>query len=124
MLLDSSKRTSFAYLPVLTGLFTATLPVAYVLNCKIIRVGPLPMTGGLILFPLVVLFGDFLTEVYAYAIYATFIEENKSRGCTRGLRGMVRIAQVARKAKSVIYTITCGRPQTNRAATVSRRAAK
>ena len=67
MLLDSSKRTSFTYLPVLTGLFTATLLVTNVLNCKIIRIGPLPMTGGLILFPLVALFGDVMTEVYGYA---------------------------------------------------------
>ena len=37
------------------------------MNCKIIRVGQLPFTGGLILFPLVALFGDVLTEVYGYA---------------------------------------------------------
>jgi uncharacterized integral membrane protein (TIGR00697 family) len=63
----SLERGPFQYLPVLTGLFTATLLVTNVLNCKIIRVGPLPMTGGLILFPLVALFGDVLTEVYGYA---------------------------------------------------------
>jgi uncharacterized integral membrane protein (TIGR00697 family) len=65
--LASSKKTPFAFLPVLTGLFTATLLIANVLNCKVIRVGPLPMTGGLIIFPLVALFGDVLTEVYGYA---------------------------------------------------------
>jgi queuosine precursor transporter len=63
----SSQRTAFAFLPVLTGLFTATLLISNVLNCKIIRVGPLPFTGGLILFPLAALFGDVLTEVYGYA---------------------------------------------------------
>src|SRR5215831_14348850 len=67
MLLASSKKTPFAFLPVLTGFFTATLLIANVLNCKVIRVGPLPMTGGLILFPLAGLFGDVLTEVYGYA---------------------------------------------------------
>jgi queuosine precursor transporter len=51
----------------LTGLFTATLLISNVLNCKIIRVGPLPFTGGLIMFPLAALFGDVLTEVYGYA---------------------------------------------------------
>jgi uncharacterized integral membrane protein (TIGR00697 family) len=65
--LASSRKTSFAFLPVLTGLFTATLLISNVLNCKVIRVGPLPMTGGLIIFPLVALFGDVLTEVYGYA---------------------------------------------------------
>lgn len=123
MLLDSRKKTSFAYLPVLVGLFTASFLVANVLNCKIIRVGPLPTTGSLILFPWLALFGEGLTEVYGHAIYATPIEENKSRGFTNWLSGMVRIAQMARKAKSAISTINCSRPHTNRAATVSRRAA-
>jgi queuosine precursor transporter len=67
MPIASSKKTAFALLPVLTGLFTATLLISNVLNCKIIRVGPLPFTGGLIMFPLAALFGDVLTEVYGYA---------------------------------------------------------
>jgi hypothetical protein len=61
MLLASSKETSFAFLPVLT------LLISNVLNCKVIRVGPLPMAGGLIMFPLAALFGDVVTEVYGYA---------------------------------------------------------
>ena len=65
--LAASKKTAFAFLPVLTGLFTATLLISNVLNCKVIRVGPLPFTGGLIMFPFVALFGDVLTEVYGYA---------------------------------------------------------
>ena len=65
--LATSKKTAFAFLPVLTGLFTATLLISNVLNCKIIRVGPLPFTGGLIMFPLAALFSDVLTEVYGYA---------------------------------------------------------
>ena len=65
--LASSKKTSYAFLPVLTGLFTATLLISNVLNAKVIRVGPLPFTGGLIMFPLAALFGDVLTEVYGYA---------------------------------------------------------
>jgi uncharacterized integral membrane protein (TIGR00697 family) len=63
----SSKKTVFAFLPVLTGLFTATLLISNVLNCKVIRVGGLPFTGGLIMFPLAALFSDVLTEVYGYA---------------------------------------------------------
>src|SRR5580700_8939412 len=65
--LASSKKTSFVFLPVLTGLFTATLLISNVLNCKVIHLGPLPMTGGLIMFPLAALLGDVLTEVYGYA---------------------------------------------------------
>ena len=67
MLHEYPRQTSFTYLPVLTGFFAATLLISNVLNCKIIRVGQLPFTGGLILFPLVALFGDVLTEVYGYA---------------------------------------------------------
>ena len=63
----ASSKTAFAFLPVLTGLFTATLLISNVLNCKVIRVGPLPFTGGLIMFPLAALLGDVLTEVYGYA---------------------------------------------------------
>ena len=65
--LSTSKKTAFGFLPALTGLFTATLLITNVLNCKIIRVGPLPFTGGLIMFPLAALFSDLLTEVYGYA---------------------------------------------------------
>lgn len=67
MLREYPRQTSFTYLPILTGFFTATLLISNVLNCKIIRVGGLPFAGGLILFPLVALFGDVLTEVYGYA---------------------------------------------------------
>jgi queuosine precursor transporter len=66
-MLVGSKKTAFAFLPVLTGLFTATLLISNVLNCKVIRVGRLPFTGGLIMFPVAALFGDVLTEVYGYA---------------------------------------------------------
>jgi uncharacterized integral membrane protein (TIGR00697 family) len=62
-----SKRPYYAFLPVLTGLFTATLLITNVLNCKVIRVGALPFTGGLIMYPLAALFDDVLTEVYGYA---------------------------------------------------------
>ena len=67
MLREYPRQTPFTYLPILTGFFTATLVISNILNCKIIRVGVLPFTGGLILFPLVALFGDVLTEVYGYA---------------------------------------------------------
>lgn len=55
------------YLPTITGLFVATLLVSNILNSKVLRVGPVPMTGGLLLFPLTYLFSDVLTEVYGYA---------------------------------------------------------
>jgi queuosine precursor transporter len=65
MIQEPSKR--YTYLPTITGLFAATLLISNVLNSKVLRVGPLPMTGGLTLFPLVYLFSDVLTEVYGYS---------------------------------------------------------
>src|ERR1700722_7037344 len=67
MPIASSKKTAVALLPVGTGWFTATLLISNILNCKVIRVGGLPFTGGLIMFPLAALFSDVLTEVYGYA---------------------------------------------------------
>ena len=45
----------------------ATLVISNVLNSKVLRVGPVPMTGGLLLFPLAYLISDLLTEVYGYS---------------------------------------------------------
>src|SRR5258708_2925035 len=67
MIQEPSKRKSYTYLPTITGLFTATLLISNVLNSKVLRVGPVPMTGGLIIFPLAYLFSDVLTEVYGYS---------------------------------------------------------
>src|SRR5208282_1330143 len=86
LLLDSSKRSSFAYLPVLTGLFTTTLLVTNVLNCKIIRVGPLPMSGGLILFPLKALFGDVWLRSTLMLSTLPLIEEKIARLYERAQR--------------------------------------
>jgi uncharacterized integral membrane protein (TIGR00697 family) len=58
---------SYTYLPAISGLFTATLLISNVLNGKVLSVGPLSMTGGILLWPLGYLFSDLLTEVYGYA---------------------------------------------------------
>jgi uncharacterized integral membrane protein (TIGR00697 family) len=57
----------YKYLTVITGLFVATLLISNVLNSKVLKAGPVPMTGGLLLFPLAYLFSDVLTEVYGYS---------------------------------------------------------
>jgi queuosine precursor transporter len=62
----SFEEDGFRFPAGVDGLFSATLLNSNVLNCKVIRVGPLPFTGGLIIFPFVALFGDVLTEVYGY----------------------------------------------------------
>ena len=64
---ETSNRNDYRYLPTTTGLFTASLLIANVLNSKVLKVGPLPMTGGLLTFPILYVFSDVLTEVYGYA---------------------------------------------------------
>lgn len=58
---------TYRYLPVITGLFTATLLISNTLDNKIFMFSSLALPSGIILFPLAYLFGDMLTEVYGYA---------------------------------------------------------
>jgi len=53
---------------VLTGLFVATLLLANVTSSKIFALGPFPLPGGVIVFPLAFIFGDILTETYGFAL--------------------------------------------------------
>jgi len=52
---------------IFTGIFAAVLVLCSVANAKVFAVGPLTMPGSTILFPLVFVFNDILTEVYGYA---------------------------------------------------------
>jgi hypothetical protein len=58
---------SFKFLPIITGIFTATLLISNTLDTKIFQLGSIELPAGVILFPLAYLFGDVLTEVYGYA---------------------------------------------------------
>jgi hypothetical protein len=57
----------FRYLDVLITAFVVILLVSNLVAQKIVRIGPLSVSGGLILFPLTYIFGDIFTEVYGYA---------------------------------------------------------
>ena len=59
--------TNSKYLPIITGIFAATLLISNTLDSKIFMLGPFSLPAGIILFPLAYLFGDILTEVYGYA---------------------------------------------------------
>ena len=50
----------------ITGLFVASLLISNTLDSKIFMLGGLALPAGIILFPIVYLFGDILTEVYGY----------------------------------------------------------
>ena len=57
----------FRYLDVLITAFVVILLVSNLVAQKIVRIGPLSVSGGLILFPITYIFGDIFTEVYGYA---------------------------------------------------------
>jgi hypothetical protein len=57
----------FRYLDVLITAFVVILLVSNLVAQKIVRIGPLSVSGALLLFPLTYIFGDIFTEVYGYA---------------------------------------------------------
>ncbi len=55
------------YFPIITGIFCACLIVSNVLDTKFFQIGSATFPAGIILFPIVYVFGDVFTEVYGYA---------------------------------------------------------
>lgn len=55
------------FYPTITGLFSASLVISNVLDTKFFHIGQSVFPGGIILFPIVYVFGDIFTEVYGYA---------------------------------------------------------
>jgi len=60
-------RRDYKFLPLISGLFSATLLISNTLDTKVFTFHELALPAGIILFPLAYLFGDVLTEVYGYA---------------------------------------------------------
>ncbi len=58
---------NYKYYAMITGLFSACLVISNILDTKIFMLGSLALPGGIILFPIVYVFGDLLTETYGYA---------------------------------------------------------
>lgn len=57
---------NYKFYPMITGLFAACLVISNILDTKIFKFYSLDMPGGIILFPIVYVFADILTEVYGY----------------------------------------------------------
>ncbi len=57
----------FRYLDALTTAFVVVLLVSNLLAQKLCRIGPLTVSGAVILFPITYIFGDVFTEIYGYA---------------------------------------------------------
>lgn len=57
----------FKYFSFITGLFCACLVISNILDTKLFQIGSAIFPAGIILFPIVYVFGDIFTEVYGYA---------------------------------------------------------
>lgn len=64
----SSPRAISPLLIVISGMFCTVLVLCAVISGKIINIGGLYMPGGTVLFPIVFIFNDILTETYGYAL--------------------------------------------------------
>lgn len=57
----------YKYFSIITGLFSACLVISNILDTKFFQIGQTSFPAGIILFPIVYVFGDLFTEVYGYA---------------------------------------------------------
>jgi len=57
----------YRYLDILITAFVVILLVSNLVAQKVCRIGPFPVSGALILFPITYIFGNIFTEVYGYA---------------------------------------------------------
>lgn len=63
-----TSRAATSTLPVITGLFVAVLLTSNIASsAKMFAIGPFVFPGGIVVFPLNLMFGDILTEVYGFA---------------------------------------------------------
>ncbi len=77
MLYDKSMRR-FKYYDLILALFAAVLLISNISATKVVSFGPIITDGGAVLFPIIYILGDILTEVYGYkharrAIWMGFI---------------------------------------------------
>ena len=63
----SSGVRRYKYLDVLTTTFVVVLLVSNLVAQKICMIGPLAVSGAVLLFPITYIFGDVFTEVYGFA---------------------------------------------------------
>ncbi|MDP2685025.1 MAG: queuosine precursor transporter [bacterium] len=58
----------YKYFDIILGLFVAVLLISNIASTKILDLGPFTFDGGTILFPIIYIFGDILTEVSGYKV--------------------------------------------------------
>ncbi len=58
---------NYKYFSIITGIFCASLIISNLLDTKFFEIGRTAFPAGIILFPVVYVFGDIFTEVYGYS---------------------------------------------------------
>jgi len=61
------KARRYKYLDILTTMFVVILLVSNLVAQKICMIGPLAVSGAVLLFPITYIFGDVFTEVYGFS---------------------------------------------------------
>jgi len=57
----------YRWLPTIAAVFVTSLIIANIIAIKLVSIGPLFLSAGILIFPISYIFGDVLTEVYGYA---------------------------------------------------------
>jgi len=65
--LGQTKIIGLKYYDIIIAMFVSALLISNIAAVKLITIGGIISDGGAVLFPLVYIFGDVLTEVYGYA---------------------------------------------------------
>jgi len=58
---------NYRYYSIITGLFCSCIVISNILDTKFFHIGQTAFPGGIIIFPIVYVFGDIFTEVYGFA---------------------------------------------------------
>lgn len=61
-----TKASAWRYYDVAVALFVASLLTANIIAVKLIKIGPLILPAGVVIFPVSYILGDILTEVYGF----------------------------------------------------------
>ncbi len=62
-----NNMKQYKYFSIITGIFAACLVISNILDSKFFQIGNTVFPAGIILFPIVYVFGDVFTEVYGYS---------------------------------------------------------
>lgn len=64
--MEKQEKLNYRLLPILTGVFAAVLVLTPSMASKFISIGPLALVGSTLIFPILFIFNDVLTEVYGF----------------------------------------------------------